>query len=652
MAANTTVYYTNFGDGSTTGYYAVTPWATGTAKTVGQLVRQNAAPSVGNERVFVCVVAGTTHATTEPTWVVTQGSKTTDNTVTWCEITGKPAVNGDVTNTPASSSWRSGSAAVGNLIKNNGATHYFVCTTAGTCGAGEPSYNTTTGATTADSTATWTCIGAVGSFTAWMAPGARIQTSWGLSAAATFETTIYVSSIHAETQAAALSLFMSTTAFSKVLCVANGGSIPPTAADLTTGASVTTTGNNALTVGANGGIYVSGIAFNCGTSGAPLFNIGTNGTFACAVSLMNCALNLRGSGQQIVFGNAIGSKIELVNTTIGFSGGNDSLSFKGSLFLWRDTPSALSAVGGTWPNTPFSGATTGGGSVLIENVDLSAISSASNYFSVSGGPLKAVLSRCKLSARPISAAANSPGHVEVDLIDCDTAGATYRHERYQQYEGTQTVETTAIKTGGASDGTTGYSWKIVSTVSTSWYQPFESLPIAIWNPTTGADVVVTLEGITNATALPNNDDIWLNGVYFGTSASTLGSRVTQTKATPLTANAVLPASTVAWDSIASARQNSHAYSLGDLIKLASNTGRLFICTTAGTTAASEPGGYASAVDGGNVTDSGAVFRAMMRFKLTVTLTGPQPQSVGYIYARIRVGKASATYYVDPKITLT
>jgi hypothetical protein len=640
VAVVNTVWYTNFGDGSTTGYYAVTAWATGTVTAAGARRRQNAAPAVGSERVFICIIAGTTHASTEPTWILTQGAKTTDNTVTWMECTGKPAVNGDVTNTPLSSSARSQAVVLGNIVKNNTATHYFICTTAGTCGAGEPTYNTTTGGTTADNTATWTCIGAVGAFSAWNAPGARMATSW-----ATTGDTVYVSSIHAETQAAALSI--APAGLTQYLCVANAGSTPPVAADLTTGASCTTTGNNTITL--SGISYFQGIAFSCATGAfGTLFNISTG--INSYVSMRNCALSQKGTANpSFVFGNSTGSKIELVNTTLGFGGGTGELvTWSGCQFVWRDTASALSAVGGTWPTNPFRANL---GTLLIENVDLSAFA-GSAYWNVNAGPSKAVFSRCKLAAITMIGATTSPGHAEIDVIACDTAGATYRHERWQPFEGNQTIETVVVHTGGASDGTTTFSWKIATQNTARWTMPFESLPITIWNPTTGADVTVTLEGLVSAAALPNNDDIWIIARYFGTAASTLGSSVTETKATPLTANAALTASTVAWDGAASARQNSHAYSLGDVIKVATNSGRIFFCTTAGTSAGSEPGGYASAVDGGSVTDSGAVFRAAVRFKLAVTLTGPQPQIAGYVSLTVRVGKLSATYYVDPKAVLS
>jgi hypothetical protein len=78
---------------------------------------------------------------------------------------------------------------------------------------------------------------------------------------------------------------------------------------------------------------------------------------------------------------------------------------------------------------------------------------------------------------------------------------------------------------------------------------------------------------------------------------------------------------------------------------------LFVCTIAGTSASSEPGGYATAIDGGTVTDGGATFKAMWRFKQTVA-TGTV-RLAGLITVYPNVGKASLNgIYIDPMITLS
>src|SRR5262245_65034520 len=125
-------------------YAAVTARPQNTAVTVGFIRKQFTAPASGSERVFICIVAGTTANVTDATWTLTKGSKTTDGTATWMECTALPALNGDSANTNAWAASK-GAIALGQIIKNVAATHYFICTTAGTGGTGsEPSWNTTT----------------------------------------------------------------------------------------------------------------------------------------------------------------------------------------------------------------------------------------------------------------------------------------------------------------------------------------------------------------------------------------------------------------------------------------------------------------------------------------------------------------------------
>lgn len=78
-----------------TKYTAVAQWAANTAYVVGNIVRQLAAPAVNAERCFRCTTAGTSHATTEPTWVLTKAATTNDNDVVWTEVTGDSAYGWD-----------------------------------------------------------------------------------------------------------------------------------------------------------------------------------------------------------------------------------------------------------------------------------------------------------------------------------------------------------------------------------------------------------------------------------------------------------------------------------------------------------------------------------------------------------------------------
>ena len=291
----------------------------------------------------------------------------------------------------------------------------------------------------------------------------------------------------------------------------------------------------------------------------------------------------------------------------------------------------------------------GGGSYgLIElfGVDLSALG-ASTLYGTGQGSLNIVMTCCKLGSGYVPGAPNCAG-ARLDLINCDSGATNYVHGRYQQ-EGSHSVNVSLFRTGGLSIGSTPLSWNIVSTASCSFIQFFECLPIPIKNYASGKNVVVTLHGIWNSASLPNNDQIWLEVRYMGSSASPLSSMVTETKANNLAAGTALTADSASvWNSNVTARINSTAYTTAPLSTISVSSSTLvFYCIVAGTSSSSLPAGYATAVDGGSVTDGTATFRAGTRFLLTVTLSSPQPAQAGAMYAFVKVGAASATFNVDP-----
>jgi hypothetical protein len=54
-------------------------WTAATVYTVGDVVKK----TTYNSHSYLCTVAGTSHATTEPTWPTTNGTTIADGTVTW-----------------------------------------------------------------------------------------------------------------------------------------------------------------------------------------------------------------------------------------------------------------------------------------------------------------------------------------------------------------------------------------------------------------------------------------------------------------------------------------------------------------------------------------------------------------------------------------
>lgn len=595
----------------------------------------------------MAVVGGTTTNGTEPTWVVTKGAKTTDNTVTWQECTGQPGVNGDTTNCPTWLQNKNTAVTLGMIITDAVVDTLFICTTAGTTGNGsEPAWNKTAGSTTTDNTATWTSIGAVGNFSAWAAPHARLANTVVANWAAAGQT-VYVGDNHAETQAAALALTAGTAALPISFYCVSHTTAPPTS--VTTGASVTTTGNNAITIGgaSGSGLYLNGIKFSCGTgANATAFNFSTTQTFAANVLIFeNCTLvRAATTAANYVFGTGLEcTKVRLINTTMQFGATGDHIAIAVSDFQWRDTASAIQ--GATLPTTLFNWASNSTTAIMqIDGVDLSAITGTIMANTSQGG--RAYFNDCALNASATPSSAPSMASAEAVFVRCSSTAGDYDIKQYS-YEGTMLSSTVVTRNGGASDGTTSIGYNCASTANASFINAFEVIPIVIWNSATGSTRTVTLYGVTNTASMPTNMQVWFDVEYLGSSSNPLGSYGSSAPASGIASASALTADTSNWGANLTARLNTTSYSVGNIIGVSSNTNRVFFCTTAGTSSGSLPAGYASAVDGGSVTDGGAVFRAGYRFSISVALSSPTPQLAGYMRIMPRVGVASTTVYFDP-----
>jgi hypothetical protein len=402
--------------------------------------------------------------------------------------------------------------------------------------------------------------------------------------------TLYVAHDHAESTAAAVTLTSSGTYATptKVVCVNRAGSVPPVSADRRATATVTTTGNNALTL-ANpagaGAVHYDGIIFTAGNSTGTANVALTTGS--SNYRLDNCSLRLGGTGtsSKILLG-ASGNYIELNNTTMSFGNVNQTIN-PGAVVRWRNTASALL---GTLPTQLFIPAAFNGGDIELVGVDLSAATSGKTLVQGSGTNICALFRfiDCKLNASVTKSQVPADGAVLVDFIRSGSSGINYTIYRHRT-QGLLIEETTIVRTGGATDGTTPLSWKVVTTANCNYSMPYECPPIAIWNDTTGSAVTATVEGIWGGGAVPLDSEIWVDVEYLGDAASPQGSFVNDGAADLLATGASQTSSSATW--------------------------------------------------GGSTT----------KFKLNVTFTAQQK---GWIYARVKCAKASSTFYIDPLITLT
>ena len=445
------------------------------------------------------------------------------------------AGNGTSTGHYAIAQWAAGvTATVGDLRRQLaapavGSERVFRCTTGGTTGGAEPTWVLTKGATTADNTAVWTEVTGNSAY-GWTACHARLTnaTNNGWPAAGD---TVYVASASAETQGAAATVCSGAPGAVgnplQIYCVNAAGSVPPVAADFTTGATVTTT------VGA---ITIQGYNVIRGVS----FVAAANVLFTSSDWCESCNFTLGTSS----FANGSSGILDMKDCTVTFSVATNFFNIGVGMLRWWGNSSALLGTGPNQLVNAFGGA---GATGIFDGVDLSVVASGKKLFNGSTGAGSTLtFNECKLASGVI-VMGGSPTDVStlrVDLTNSDSAATDYRFERYTS-QGSLTTETTIVRTtpAGASDGTTPYSWKVVTNAQNWFYAPFECFDIVTW--VSAAAHTVTVDLITDNVIL-TNADVWADVLYMGSGANPEGSVATTRTANILTAGTNLTTSGSTW----------------------------------------------------------------------------------------------------------
>lgn len=515
------------------------------------------------------------------------------------------------------------------LARADTSTNYTVvrkwvweCTTAGTTGAAVPAWpaSVTQDVTTVtDGTVVWTA----------RRPGYSSGTTANWSYAAIYSDYVdealaagdrlFVSSAHADAISALVSIKLigQDSAPNQVFCVSDAAA-PPTA--LATGAVIAPTGTFTLQLNDAGKfVYWYGMSFKSGSTGG-------------SISLLeefvgeNCNFELRGAAASTNI--YIGNGARLVNPIIKFSAASQYLNLNSQLYIQGGSLDGV-GVTPTYLIKPYSERVL----ATFTDFDMSAMGAAMILVDAAAtayaGDIKFI--RCRLpngwTGRPLENEFASAREFRVSLYDCDYGDSQFR-VFIDTNQGAIQSDVELVPTGveGIKRNGADVPFSLRFENCPAGLFPMIRLrgdPIVLINETVGSALTVSLEIIHNVSSPLTDKQVGLEVSYSGNIGSPLGV-FARTEANPFASATNWAASTKAWDSKLTARANSTAYVLDNKRKVASNSGRAFICTTAGTSASSEPGAYATAVDGDSITDGTAVFKAMRRQKVSLSIT-PQEQ---------------------------
>lgn len=413
----------------------------------------------------------------------------------------------------------------------------------------------------------------------------------GASAIESAGDTIYVSQAHAESTAGAVSLPFTTGTRANPITIigADDGAEPPTA--VSTAPTVTTTGNNGITI--DGNIYVYGINFFCGTgANSTTITLGNTSDNWRQV-YENCTFQITATGTSGRIVGNVSSETIWRNCSVKFGNSAQLLTFRFLHWNGGGILSGSSSINNLVQNPGSANAARG--LYLLENLDLSNGATAMNIFMVNTYARRGVIRNCKLPASWSGNLVNVIAWTDTDrysMYNCDSGNTNYKLWIATPY-GTIKSETTLVRAGGASDGTTALSWVMVSTASASW--PAGTLStdeIVIWNDTTGSAKTVTVEILHDSATNLTDREIWLDASYLGDASYPLGTPIHDRAADILASAADQADSSETWTTTGMTNPNTQ--------------------------------------------------------KLSVTFT---PQQKGYISVTVHLAKASATVYVCPKLTV-
>lgn len=412
----------------------------------------------------------------------------------------------------------------------------------------------------------------------------------GAFSAASAGDTIFVSQAHSQDAAASINMASPGTysAPVKVLCV-NDSAEPPTAS--TTGALLAAV-SNAWTLSHTGVSYFRGIKFrNYGATPIGGNNVGTYWE--------DCTYeHMHGSYQFQVATSSTAPRVCFKNVHLKFGGTttNFSIYAHGAYFEWdggglTSDSSAITLLCQT--------ATSAGRNnyINLSGLDLQYGASTMDIFSAAGGLF--IVRNCRLPAswtgKLMRTNTISPWRAE--MHNCDSGNTNYKI-KIEDIRGDITQDTGIYLDGGVTDGTTSLSYRHASNANCSRALPLRGPDLIAWNDTTGSSKTATIQIVHDgATALTNNE-VWVELFYMGSTThpnATLGDDAGD----PVGAGSTQATSSSTWT--------------GD-----TGTG---------------PNGSST----------------WNQLKLEVSFT---PQQKGPVIARVMLGKASTTVFVDPNVTIT
>lgn len=286
-----------------------------------------------------------------------------------------------------------------------------------------------------------------------------------------------------------------------------------------------TTGTGNISI--SGSCYVSHMRFTAGdgTSGTPDISLNTTGGHVQIFD--KCELRVNGIGVLTLGGQGVTGYLltEIRESVLFFSSNQSSFVCHGDVTLRNVTLDPLSVPLAIFINqVGVSGR--GGGSVLVEGCDLSALAVTSRLVPVSttANAMRIIFRNCKLPpgwVGTLAGAGITTVGYRAEMWNCAPDGVDENfHLWIEDSAGTIRHETALVRDGGATDGDTPISWQMTaSDVARFPSVVLRSPEIYVPNTDVGVSKTLTVEVLHDSATPLNDDEVWIEVQYLGVSGS-------------------------------------------------------------------------------------------------------------------------------------
>lgn len=405
----------------------------------------------------------------------------------------------------ASTTYGLGARVWGSAAANHDRWAYsYECTTAGTSGTGVPNWNASAGATTTDGSVVWT---ARRPWT-WIDAHGSVQylIAANFGGAVGSSDRIFFRNTHIEDYGATLDFPNYGTNFTsppQQWISTDSVAEPPTT--YTYGATIRVVGN----INFRSSIEGYGMQWITGHTMTSAADFSLHSGWNHSVRMVGCRYRLASTdgGSRIRFGE-LGSqnnqfaRYRVEGCTFSFNATGQRLGIARQLL---DITDCVVDPAGVIPTTlmEFGG---NGASATISGCDFSPVT---GVLADAGGCWGGVVIRnCKLGTATLTSVA-PPMPMPFIVDNCDIGDTNYKMYR-QNLVGSIVTETTRVRTGGASDGSTTISWRMATTGTiNARYNNLRTPAIVAWNETVGSPKTVAVEILHDSTTALTNTEAWL-----------------------------------------------------------------------------------------------------------------------------------------------